>query len=236
MQATGTVQRRSVRAPQTTIEIANGSLTRNGMGTAAHVPSRPATWVRTPIQSTHAHGMIAADVATTMTVAPSAIARLRHSRRTANQISPIPGETLVSRMSAQAAGQRKPSDDRDRQQQRDVAAGQLGRSEQDPDDEQPRAGQEADGEQQHRGPDADEGEPGQVLERRDDLEEGGRIDVGAGRRPVGLRVRRVEARRPVRERLLAGPPRPDVRLGQHDDREPQGSGHDQPDGRCARQA
>ena len=45
---------------------------------------------------------------TTMTVAPSAIARLRHSRRTANQISPIPGETLVSRMSAQAAGQRKP--------------------------------------------------------------------------------------------------------------------------------
>ena len=109
MQATGTVQRRSVRAPHTTSAIANGRRTRNGIGTAAQVPSRPATWVRTAIQSAHAQGMIAAEVATTMAVAPMAIARLRHSRRTANQMSPIPGETLVSRISAQAAGQRKPS-------------------------------------------------------------------------------------------------------------------------------
>ena len=48
--ATGTVQRRFVRAPQTTTAIANGSRTMNGIGTAAHVPSRPAMRVS---RSTH---------------------------------------------------------------------------------------------------------------------------------------------------------------------------------------
>ena len=53
--------------------------------------------------------MITAETAMTAAVAPSAIPRFRHSRRTANQSRPIPGETLVSRMSAQTAGQRKPT-------------------------------------------------------------------------------------------------------------------------------
>jgi hypothetical protein len=35
---------------------------------------------------------------------PSAIASDRHSRRTANQTSPIPGVTFVSRTKAQAEG------------------------------------------------------------------------------------------------------------------------------------
>ena len=38
--ATGTVQRRSVPAPQTTTATAIGSRARNGIGMAAHVPSR----------------------------------------------------------------------------------------------------------------------------------------------------------------------------------------------------
>ena len=42
-------------------------------------------------------------------VAASAIARWPHSRRTANHRSPTPGVIFVSRISAHAAGQRKPS-------------------------------------------------------------------------------------------------------------------------------
>ena len=77
------------------------------MGTAAHVGSRPAMDVRTCSHSSHAPGMIAAETAMTAAVAPSAIPRFRHSPRTANQSNPIPGVTLVNRMSAHAAGQRK---------------------------------------------------------------------------------------------------------------------------------
>ena len=55
--ATGTVQRRFVRAPQTTSATANGSRTRNGIGTAAHVPSRPAIRVSTPTHWNQASGM-----------------------------------------------------------------------------------------------------------------------------------------------------------------------------------
>ena len=41
-------------------------------------------------------------------VAPRAIARARHSRRTANQRSPMPGVIFVSRTSDQVHGQRNP--------------------------------------------------------------------------------------------------------------------------------
>ena len=109
MQATGTVQRRSVRAPHTTTATATGSRTRKGIGRAAGVPSRPAICTSTLTHSAHAPGMIAADTAMTTAVAPRAIPRLRHSLRAANQRSPIPGVTLVNRMSAQAAGQRNPT-------------------------------------------------------------------------------------------------------------------------------
>ena len=108
MEATGTVQRRSVRAPQTTTAIAMGSRTRSGTGTAAQVPSRPAMLTRTETQSAQAHGIIAQETPATAAVAPSAIPRLRHSRRTANQSRPMPGVTFVRSTRPQAAGQRNP--------------------------------------------------------------------------------------------------------------------------------
>ena len=48
-------------------------------------------------------------MATTAPVTPSAIASARHSRRTANQSSPIPGVTLVSSTNPHVHGYRKPS-------------------------------------------------------------------------------------------------------------------------------
>ena len=81
----------------------------SGIGTAAQVGSRPAMDDRTLSHSSQAPGMMTTEIAMTAAVAPSAIPRFRHSRRTANQSRPIPGVTLVSRMSAQAAGQRKPT-------------------------------------------------------------------------------------------------------------------------------
>ena len=53
--------------------------------------------------------MTAKDTATIAAVEPSAIARGRHSRRTANQSRPTPGEILVRSTNAQAAGNRKPT-------------------------------------------------------------------------------------------------------------------------------
>jgi len=49
------------------------------------------------------------EIITSAAVTPRAIASRRHSRRTANQIRPTPGVTLVRITKAQVAGQRKPS-------------------------------------------------------------------------------------------------------------------------------
>ena len=107
--ATGTVQRRFVRAPQTTSAIANGSRTRNGIGTAAHVPSRPAIRVSTSTHSNHASGR---SRTTRPRSAPSPPARWTAAAtrpRTTNHSSPMPGVIFVSSTSAQVAGQRNPS-------------------------------------------------------------------------------------------------------------------------------
>ena len=53
--------------------------------------------------------MTANETATIAAVEPRAIARGRHSRRTANQSRPTPGEILVRSTNAQAAGNRKPT-------------------------------------------------------------------------------------------------------------------------------
>ena len=62
----------------------------------------------TSTQSATASGSSTNETATIAAVAPSAIASARHSRRTANHSSPIPGVIFVSRTIDQAAGQRKP--------------------------------------------------------------------------------------------------------------------------------
>ena len=147
----------------------------------------------------HDHGRDRDDAA----VAPSAIARFRHSRRTANQSRPMPGVTLVSRMSAQAAGQRKPTTMATASRSEMLPPDSSADGQQGPEGEQPRAGQEADGDEEDRGPDAHEDDPRQGCERRDELQEGRRVDVGAGLRPVRVGVRRVEVGRPVGDRLLA---------------------------------
>jgi len=61
------------------------------------------------IQSNQRPGAKTNDRPTTRSVAPTAIVRDRHSRRTANHSSPTPGVTFVRRMNAQAAGYRKPT-------------------------------------------------------------------------------------------------------------------------------
>src|SRR5450631_1532207 len=103
--ATGTAQRRLVRAPQTTTTTAIGRRNHGGIGIAAHVPLvLPTLLVITPIHSSQARESTARETATIAAVAPRAMASDRHSRRTANHSRPIPGVTLVSRMSDQAAG------------------------------------------------------------------------------------------------------------------------------------
>ena len=81
----------------------------SGTGTAAHVPFLPTFEASTCGQRSHASGWNAAETATMATVAPSAIARDRHSRRTANHSSPTPGVILVSSTKDQAAGHLNPS-------------------------------------------------------------------------------------------------------------------------------
>ena len=165
MQATGTVQRRSVRAPQTTTATAIGRRTIEWDRARPPTSGPDRRWTSgRRSHSSHAPGTIAAETAMTAAVAPSAMPRFRHSPRTANQSKPIPGVTLVNRMSAQTrAGQRKLDDDRDRQQQRDVAAGQFGGREQHADREQPRARQVADGHHQDRRPDPRKATQGERL-------------------------------------------------------------------------
>src|SRR5215207_6997789 len=69
MPATGTVHRRFVVAPHTTIAAATGRRAISGIGTAAHVPSRPDTVLRTVNHSDQAPGMNTADAATIIPVA-----------------------------------------------------------------------------------------------------------------------------------------------------------------------
>src|SRR6185436_520999 len=107
--ATGTVQRRSVVAPQTTTTTATGRRASSGIGTAAHVPSRPDTVLSTVSQSDQAFGMNTAEATMIMPVATSAVASWFHSRRTANHSRPTPGVTFVSSTNDHAAGQRKPT-------------------------------------------------------------------------------------------------------------------------------
>ena len=64
---------------------------------------------RTSIHSAQSDGLIANETATIAAVAPSAIARFRHSRRTANHSSPTPGVTFVSSTNAHVAGHRNPT-------------------------------------------------------------------------------------------------------------------------------
>jgi hypothetical protein len=110
IEATGTVQGRSVRAPQTTIATAIGPRIQSGTGSDAHVPVRPEPRfaVTTPIHSLHSPGARANDAATMAVVAPNAIASDRHSRRTANHSRPIPGVIFVRRTIDQVHGQRNP--------------------------------------------------------------------------------------------------------------------------------
>src|SRR3954466_15562154 len=104
IEATGTTQRRFVRAPHTMRATATGRRNQKGIGTAAQVPSRPAAELRTLNHSAHAAGIKNADTAMTASVAPRAIPSERHSPRTANQSRPIPGVTLVRSTNAQVAG------------------------------------------------------------------------------------------------------------------------------------
>lgn len=54
--------------------------------------------------ATHSRPSATSETATSAAVAPRAMASGRHSRRTANQISPTPGVTLVSSTNDQATG------------------------------------------------------------------------------------------------------------------------------------
>ncbi len=106
--ATGTTQRRSVRAPQTTSAAA--AARRSNSGGMSHwrelLTSGPVELelIRNLTQSNHAPGAIANETAAIAAVAPSAIPSDRHSRRTTNQSSETPGVTLVSNAIDQSAG------------------------------------------------------------------------------------------------------------------------------------
>ncbi len=94
--------------PATT--IASGSRTRSEIGRYQPGVCGVLELVRiTSIHCLHAVGSRRYDASTMAPVTPSAIASGRHSRRNANQASPIPGVTLVRIGSAQATDARKPS-------------------------------------------------------------------------------------------------------------------------------
>src|SRR4029078_6684853 len=85
---------------------------RASKGIAPQMPAvfGPVEWLtRTSIHSAQSDGLVANDTATIAAVAPSTIARLRHSRRTANHSTPTPGVTFVSSTNAHVAGHRKPT-------------------------------------------------------------------------------------------------------------------------------
>ncbi len=95
--ATGTVQRRSVNPPQATSAAAAGNRIHSGIG-MLNCATDPPSGVE-PMKATHSRHSCAfrtSETATIAPVTPSAIPSARHSRRTANHSSPIPGVTLVS--------------------------------------------------------------------------------------------------------------------------------------------
>ena len=100
----GTVQRRFVCAPHATMTAATGRRTISGIGRAGQGGSVPACSKSIETQPIHCVGMVTSVTATIAPVTPSAIPRLRHSRRTANQMRPIPGVSFVNRTTAQAPG------------------------------------------------------------------------------------------------------------------------------------
>ena len=73
------------------------------------LPAPLASARRRSVQRAQADGSSTYETAAIATVAPIAIASDRHSRRTRNQRTPTPGVTFVRNISAQAAGQRKPT-------------------------------------------------------------------------------------------------------------------------------
>ena len=112
--ATGTVHRRDVRAPQMTTSAAIGMRTTSGMRMTEGVrpnpvaPPEPLFERSTSIHWVHNLGEARSLSAITRAVAETAIARCAHSRRTANQSRPIPGVTLVNSTNAHVQGQRNP--------------------------------------------------------------------------------------------------------------------------------
>ena len=83
--ASGTVHRRSVRAPQITIDGRDGDPDQQD----AHCV--PPSWRSSAIQSRQTSGANTNETAAIAAVVPSAIASARHSRRTANHSRPTPG-------------------------------------------------------------------------------------------------------------------------------------------------
>ncbi len=81
---------------------------RSQIGTARNAPSTVCFSLRLrrtrSTQPRHRSGAKAAEIAAMPMVVATASARLRHSFRTTNQISPIPGAILVRIGNAQAAG------------------------------------------------------------------------------------------------------------------------------------
>ena len=94
--ATATVHGRSVRAPHTTSRNAAGRRIQSGMGMALGAIGLLDSAMSSSIHSRHIQGASRNDTPAMIAVAPRAMARERHSRRTANQTRPMPGVTLVS--------------------------------------------------------------------------------------------------------------------------------------------
>ena len=101
---TGTVHRRSVRAPHATMTAPTATRSHSGPGSVHNGNVTPALSRRLSTHSNQADGMITNETRATAAVAPIAIPSERHSRRTANHSSPTPGVTFVRRMKAHAAG------------------------------------------------------------------------------------------------------------------------------------
>ena len=109
--ATGRTHARSVRAPQTTTRAATAIRNGSEIGTAWRGTSTVAdSWVlEASMNPDHRSGARTRLTPAITAVAPSAIPRFRHSRRTTNHSRPTPGVILVSRMNAHAAGRRMPT-------------------------------------------------------------------------------------------------------------------------------
>ena len=114
-------------------------------------------------------------------VAPSAKASARHSRRTANHSTPMPGVTFVMNISVHDADQRKPTTIATVEQV-DVAGDDLERDRQEQQRRQrPAAHQPPQRRAVERRPQGDEDVQRQPGQRREELGERRRVEVGADR-------------------------------------------------------